>query len=113
MLKNLLLLTAFSTFAVIVIIAFDVYHKIQVSSLSENTKVRVVPIPSNFDIKTIGSLKKRTPISVSLIDKSSVVSEDSKSPASNPSPTPEEGSLVAPTIAVSQQSSSVSASTEL
>ena len=113
MLKNLLLLTGFSTFSVIIIIAFDVYHKIQISSLSENTKVRVISIPPTFDNKAIVDLKKRTPITVNLTDKSSVTSEDSKSTATNPAPSPNEGLLATPTITTSQQTSSESANTRL
>lgn len=87
MLKNFLLLTAFSTFVVIVIIALDVYHKIQVSSLPENTKKRIIPIPSNFDTQTLESLKTRKPISGNIEGKSAVVSEDTKNPTS-PTPIP-------------------------
>lgn len=87
MLKNFLYLTAFSTFVVIVIVALDVYHKYQVSSLKENTKRRVVSISPNFDDKTLESLKNRVPITVSLEGKSTVVSVDSKSAQLTPTPT--------------------------
>lgn len=98
MLKNILLLTAFSTFAVIVIVAFDVYHKIQISSLPENTKKRVIPIAPNFDTKTLDSLKSRVPIVVSIEGKSQVVSEDTKTATLTPSPT------ITPTLSLTQQS---------
>ena len=87
MLKNFLYLTAFSTFVVIVIVALDVYHKYQVSSLKENTKRRVISISPNFDEKTLESLKSRVPINVTLEGKSTVVSVDSKSGVLTPTPT--------------------------
>ena len=87
MLKNFLYLTAFSTFVVIVIVALDVYHKYQVSSLKENTKRRVISISPNFDEKTLESLKSRVPINVTLEGKSTVVSVDSKSGDLTPTPT--------------------------
>lgn len=78
MLKNLLLLSGFSTFAVVIIIGLNIYHGFELSSLPSTTQAHVVPIPSTFDKKTLNELKKRVPINVNLQEKSSVVSEDSK-----------------------------------
>lgn len=78
MLKNLLLLAGFSTFVVIVIIGLNIFHDHEVSSLPSATQIHVTAITPNFDIKTLDGLKKRSAVSVSLQEKSSVVSEDSK-----------------------------------
>lgn len=110
MLKNFLLLTAFSTFVVIVIVALDVFHKYQVSSLKENTKRRVVSISPNFDTDTMESLRNRKPIIVGLEGKSAVVSEDS---SSGTTPTPSPTSTLSPTpttILLQQPTASESAS---
>ena len=78
MLKNLFLLSGFSTFVVIVIVGLNVYHSLVTSKVPPATQIRVVPIPSSFDNKTINELKKRTPLIVSLGEKSGIVSEDTK-----------------------------------
>lgn len=78
MLKNLLLLTGFSTFAVIIIVGFNIYHNLTISSLPDTTQIRIIPIKPTFDKETITKLRDRVPLSVSLIGKSEVVSEDSK-----------------------------------
>ena len=87
MLKNLLLLAGFSTFVVFVIIGLNVFHDHEVSSLPASTQIHVNSITPNFDTKTLDQLKKRTPISVSLLEKSAVVSEDSKQTTILPTPT--------------------------
>lgn len=87
MLKNLLLLSAFSTFAVIIIIGFNVYHNYTLSSLPNLTKKRVVSIPASFDKETLDELKIRTPIVVDLFEKTKVISEDSQGLSSTPTPT--------------------------
>ena len=86
MLKNLLLLSGFSTFVVIVIVGLNVYHGSVTSKVPSITKVRVVTIPNNFDIKTIDELKKRTPVIVSLKGKSGIVSEDTKKASGSATP---------------------------
>lgn len=78
MLKNLLLLSGFSTFVVIVIVGLNVYHSSVASKVPLTTQIRVIPIPATFDSKTIDELKKRTPVIVSLRGKSGIVSEDTK-----------------------------------
>lgn len=78
MLKNLLLLSGFSTFVVIVIIGLNIYHNYELSSLSSKTQIHVKAIVPSFDKKTLNDLKKRIPISITLQDKSSVISEDAK-----------------------------------
>lgn len=78
MLKNLLLLTGFSTFVVIVIVGLNVYHTSTLSSLPKNTQQKIIPIDPDFDKKTLETLKKREQITTSINDKSPVVSDDSK-----------------------------------
>ncbi|MDO8270140.1 MAG: hypothetical protein Q7T54_05740 [Candidatus Levybacteria bacterium] len=90
MLKNLLLLSAFSTFVVIILVGLDIYHKNNISSLQDTTKRNILPIDPKFDKSTLDQLKKRDPITVSLTGKSSVISEDSKPTSrglNSPSPT--------------------------
>lgn len=93
MLKNLLLLTGFSTFVVIVIVGLNVYHNFTLSSLPKTTQQKIIPIEPNFDKKTLESLKKREQIRVSINEKSSVVSDDSKQTGTTVS--------VSPTITIS------------
>lgn len=88
MLKNLLLLSGFSTFAVIIIISLNIYHNYSLSSLPQSTQTHVVPIPATFDKKTLSELKKRKPINVVIQGKSEIVSDDSKSTVSNTTLTP-------------------------
>ncbi len=90
MLKNLILLSGFSTFAVIVIIGFNIYHNNTISSLPEVTQERVLNIPSTFDEQTIESLRTRKSIEVNITDKTTVVSEDSKNASTNPISLPED-----------------------
>ena len=87
MLKNLLLLTGFSTFVVVVIIGLNIYHDHELSSLPSSTQIHVTAITPNFDTKTLDALKKRSSIDVSLQEKSAVVSEDSKQTTTLPTPT--------------------------
>ena len=84
MLKNLLLLSGFSTFAVIAIVAFNIYHNYTLSSLPEVTQTRALSIPSTFDSQTIESLRSRKPIQVDLQEKTGVISEDSKNSSTTP-----------------------------
>lgn len=87
MLKNLLLLSGFSTFAVIVIIVLNVYHDYSLSSLPASTQAHVIQIPSSFDKKTLNELKKRKPINAIIEGKSGIISDDSKETGVNISPT--------------------------
>ena len=83
MLKNLLLLSGFSTFVVIIVVAFTIYHNSLLPTLSSNTQHHTTAITPTFDKKTLDTLKKRTPLSVNLEEKSSIISEDSKSTSTN------------------------------
>lgn len=86
MLKNLLLLSGFSTFVVIVLVGFNVYHSSITSVVPATTQIHVEPIPATFDTKTIDELKKRTPVIVSLKEKSGIVSEDTKKASESAAP---------------------------
>lgn len=104
MLKNLLLLSGFSTFAVMIIIGLNIYHNYSLSSLPQSTQAHVVPIPATFDKKTLSELKKRKPINVTIQGKSEIVSDDSKETGSGTTPTP------SPTVSIqSSKIASVSA----
>lgn len=102
MLKNLLILSAFSAFAVVVIISLNIYHNYTLSSLPKTTKTRIIPLKPNFDTDTIEELKKRTPIGVNLSEKTEVVSEDAQGLSTTPTPSPD-----------TQETSSTSAQTNL
>jgi hypothetical protein len=86
MLKNLFLLSGFSTFVVIVLVGFSVYHSSITSIVPAITQIHVIPIPATFDSKTIEELKKRTPVIVSLKEKSGIVSEDTKKASESAAP---------------------------
>lgn len=88
MLKNLLLLSAFSTFVVIVIVGLDIYHKSQISSLPPSTQRNIVPITPAFDKETLEGLKKRAPVEVNLTEKSTIISEGTRDASTNPTPSP-------------------------
>lgn len=88
MLKNLLLLSGFSTFAVVIIIALTVWHNYQLSSISQTTQAHVVPIPASFDKKTLNDLKKRKTIDVVIGGKSEIVSSDSQDASATTTITP-------------------------
>lgn len=104
MLKNFLLLTAFSTFVVIVIVSLDVFHKYQISSLKENTQRRVVSISPNFDTETIEGLRERVPISATIEGKSGIISEDTSTGAKvTPTPSPTTLPSIIPTSSLQQQ----------
>lgn len=94
MLKNLIYLSGFSLFVVIVIIALNIYHTVTISTLPTITQIRVIQITPTFDKTTIDNLKKRKQISVDLTEKSTITSVDSKS--ASESAVPE----VSPTVAV-------------
>lgn len=86
MLKNLLLLSGFSAFAVTIIIAFNIYHNFTLSSLPASTLKRVVEIPPTFDKDTLDELQKRMPATVNLSEKTKVISEDSQNTLTLPTP---------------------------
>ncbi len=88
MLKNLVLLSGFSTFAVVIIIALTVWHNYQLSSISQTTQAHVVPIPASFDKKTLNDLKKRKTIDVVIGGKSEIVSSDSQDASATTTITP-------------------------
>lgn len=77
MLKNLIYLSGFSLFVVIVIIFLNIYHANITSTLPATTQQHIKPISSTFDTKTLDELKKRTSITINLDDLSAVTSEDS------------------------------------
>jgi hypothetical protein len=95
MLKNLLLLSGFSTFVVIIIIGLNIYHNFTLTALPASTQKHVIPIPQSFDKKTLSELKKRTPIIINLQEKSAVISEDTK-----------EGTPLSPTPSITTQTES-------
>lgn len=78
MLKNLILLSGFSAFVVICIVGLNIYHGITLSSLPASTQKHVAPITPTFDKKSLEELKKRSVITVSLQEKSGVISVDTK-----------------------------------
>jgi hypothetical protein len=79
MLKNLIYLSGFSLFVVIVIIALNIYHNSTISTLPAITQTRIIQITPTFDKTTIDNLKKRKQINVDLNEKSTITSVDSKS----------------------------------
>lgn len=85
MLKNLLLLSGFSAFAVIVILSFNIYHNYTISSLPKSTQKKVINIPSTFDKKTLSELKKRSAFPVDLFEQTKVLSEDKNPSQTNSS----------------------------
>jgi hypothetical protein len=103
MLKNLLLLSGFSTFVVIVIVGFNIYHNYTLTSLPTSTQKHVTSIPANFDKKTLNELKKRVPVIINLEEKSSVISEDTKQTSllsPTPSQTPSSSQSAEPIITI-------------
>lgn len=77
MLKNLLLLSLFSAFVVVVLIGLEIYHNFQTSSLTSRTQTRVIPIPPTFDKETLEELKTRQAVQVNLSEKTNIISEES------------------------------------
>lgn len=57
--NNILIILIPTFFFVIAWIAFSVYHNIVTSTISEELNIQILPISSNFDTKTIDSLKNR------------------------------------------------------
>ena len=58
--KNDILIILIPTFFFVVAwIAFSVYHNIVTSTISGELNMQILPISSNFDTKTIDSLKNR------------------------------------------------------
>lgn len=101
MLKNLLLLSGFSTFAVIMIVGLNIYHNYSLSSLPNTTQIHVVPITPTFDKKTLDNLKKRTTVESTIEGQSGIISEDSKSTIASPTQSVPVASISAtPTVAV-------------
>lgn len=86
MLKNLLLLSSFSAFVVVVLIGLEIYHNFSTSSLSSRTQTRIESIPPNFDKETLESLKERVPVVVDLSESTNVISEDTQGSPSIPTP---------------------------
>ena len=64
MYKNIILLAALITIAVVVLIVFNVYHSYTTSTISPDTSLHIVPITPRFDTNTIESLKRRKKIVV-------------------------------------------------
>jgi len=76
MFKNLILLSGFSTFVVIAIIALNIYHARTDSTLSPLTKERSTPIDATFDQQTLQELRSRNAVPVDLTSRSGVITQD-------------------------------------
>lgn len=68
MLKNLLYLSIFTTFVVIVWIGLSVYHNYTTSTLSSATQIQIEQIDPSFNIQAVEKIKKRTQIRADLQD---------------------------------------------
>lgn len=77
MLKNLLLLSAFTTFVVAVWIGLTIKHNLTDTTISKPTQSHIIPITPGFDIKTISELKKRDTINASLANQTEILAKNS------------------------------------
>ncbi len=76
MLKNLILLFAFSSFVTFVWIGTSVYHNTITSKISQSNQIRIEPIDPSFDMETLQSLTSREEVTVNLSDQLTIISED-------------------------------------
>jgi len=109
MLKNLLLLSGFSTFVVIIIIGLNVYRNLTPSTLRNTTQIKIEPITPDFDTTTLGELKRRVPVRVDLSEESTVISEES----TRAQPPDETEPSISPVENPSASSSAATPSTQL
>lgn len=104
MLKNFLFLLYFAILTTTVVaswIGFSIYHNFSSSTISVDTGIRITPIPSNFDKKTIDSLKERKQINVDL-------EEEVILPSITPEPSTASRSSILETIPTGAQQSTFS-----
>jgi len=69
MLKNLFYFALLTTVFVLSWIGFGIYDNFTKSTISSDTQIRIIPISSTFDTKTIDSLKTKKVITVDLQEK--------------------------------------------
>lgn len=98
MLKNLILLFAFSTFVMIVWVSMSIYHSSVATRITPANQIKIEPIEPLFDTKTLEQLSSREKIDADLNKKTSAVSVSEAPPEASesavptqilPSPTPE------------------------
>ncbi len=97
MLKNLVYLTIFTTFIVLVWIGVTIYHNFSTTTISEVTQIQIVPIKATFDRETISNLKKRKQIKADLSQPSTISSTTEEETTSSKSALLLEQNLI-PTI---------------
>lgn len=89
MLKNLLYFAVLTTVIVLSWIVFGIYHNITTSTISDDTSIRIIPIPANFDTATIDNLKSKEVIQADLFAGSSISTQAgiiTTLPTPNPTP---------------------------
>lgn len=88
MLKNLFYFAILTTVFVLSWIGFGIYDNFTKSTISSDTQIRIIPISSTFDTKTIDSLKTKKIITVDLQESitypTSSPTDKSASPSSIP-----------------------------
>lgn len=66
MIRGLLFFAILTTFAIIAIIFFNVYHNVTTPKISEVLKIKNIPITPAFDINTLEKLNQRKQININL-----------------------------------------------
>ncbi|MFI5265474.1 MAG: hypothetical protein ACHQT7_01890 [Candidatus Levyibacteriota bacterium] len=93
MIKNLVYLSIFTTFVVLVWIFLNIYHALTFSTVTKDVNIQITPLDSTFNTSVISSLQKREQIPVDF------TSSFSTSPSASPAIIP----LIKPTGTPSAQ----------
>lgn len=96
--KNILYIAIFTTFAVVSWIGLTIYHSYTKSTVSTDVTVKVTPIDESFDIDSLQTLKTRKTIPADL---SQSIKVSSPSAAASPTPTP----TLKPTLSITPSAS--------
>lgn len=72
MLKNLLLIVVFTLFSVVALIAFNIYHNVTTSKISEDAAKQVIPITPSFDKETLNQIETRRVIQADLSEQPAI-----------------------------------------
>ena len=74
MFKNLMYLAILTTATVASWIGFSIYHNYSTSTIDDAVKIRITPIPGEFDREVIESIKSKKTIPADLSDTREIIS---------------------------------------
>lgn len=78
MIRNILYITIFTAFIVLLWIVFSIKYTLDTSTISQQTSIQISPIPPTFDQTTLQELETRSKVNVNLSDPSPYTSSTTR-----------------------------------